>query len=250
MAQALRGLRLGLQRPRDVDSKHRPERAQDADHVRLHRIDRSGHGSLRHPWSLRQRLASSARSASLSIAEFEFFGVHDRDDVDNTPSGSFALKPTDDVLNTVTHEGAVPGIFQGVTLTYAATAIRASTFALRLGNVISPREDVRSDEGILHYAVTDRAPTIEIDPEKEAISTLDFAIDDLLGTEVAIAWVFTQPAANSINARTFTFSAPKAQIKTCAEGERNGLSIYNLTLGCNRSAEAGDDEFSLLIEGS
>lgn len=191
----------------------------------------------------------SANIGEPPMLEFEFFGVTDRNDVDNTPSGTFALKPTDDVLNTITHEGAVPGSFHGVALTYDGTIVNTSNFKLNMGNVVAPRDSQASDEGVLHYVITDRAPTIEIDPELASVSSLGIDLDALLGTELAVAWLYTQPAANSVNARTFTFNAPKCQVTAHPMSERNGIAVYNLTLALNKSAEPGDDEFTLLIEG-
>lgn len=173
--------------------------------------------------------------------EFEILGISDGDDVDGTPSNTFALKPTDDALNTITHEGAVPTVFQGVAFTYGGATKRLSTFELDLGLGIAPRDDVSSDQGVLHYVITDRQPKVTIDPDFGLVANTDDYLTHLhVGTEVALAWAYLVSTS-----RTFTFAAPKAQVIALTPGNRNGIATQGVTLALNRSAEPGDDEFTI-----
>lgn len=174
---------------------------------------------------------------------FEFNGIHEVADVD--------LKPQDDGLNSITHENAVPSAFHSVALTWNGNTRRASTVTWNANNVIVPREDVSSSGGALHFALTDRGLTGTIDPDMEAVATEDFWGQHNLGTEVAVAWTYTQPATASpaVNARTFAFSIPKAQVVSIAEGDRNGIAVANLDFAADRNTEAGDDEFTMTITG-
>lgn len=173
---------------------------------------------------------------------WEFFGVSDRDDVDGTPTNTFALKPTDDALNTITHETGIPAVFQGVAFTWGGATKRLGRFELALNNTVVPRDDVSSDEGCLHYVITNRNPVIRIDPDAGLVADGNCFLDTLnAGTEVAVGWALVQASPS----RTCTFAAPKAQITECTDADRNGFATKAITAALNKSAEPGDDEFSM-----
>lgn len=185
-----------------------------------------------------------------AMLEWEFFGVSDNNDADATPS--WALKFTDDALNTVTHDPVVAASFHGIALTWNAFSAKCSTMEFDAGNVVVPREDLSSDQGILCYAVIDRAPMLKIDPEAVLLTTQAFFTQLVDGTEVAVAWDFVQPAtaSPSVALRTFAFDAPKAQLRSVTHGDRNGIGIFACEAALNRSAAAGEDEWTLAITGA
>lgn len=175
---------------------------------------------------------------------FTFLGVHDDDDVDGTPANTFALKPTDDVLNSITHETGVPAMFQGVAFTIGGTSRLVSSIEIDFGQTVAPREDVSSDQGVLAYTITDRELAVTIDPEIGLVAAENYFPKLNAGTEFALAWTITQASP----ARTFAFALPKAQIKALTHQDRNGIACVGLTAACNVSVvspEVGDDEFTI-----
>ena len=173
---------------------------------------------------------------------WEFFGVSETADEASPPLNTHNLKPTDDSLNTITHETGVPAIFQGVAFTWAAVTKRLGRFELALNNTVVPRDDVSSLNGCLHYVITNRNPVMKIDPDAGLVVDGNNFLDTLnAGTEVAIAWSLAQTTP----ARTIAFAAPKAQIITCTDAERNGFATKDITAALNKSAEPGDDEFTI-----
>lgn len=188
------------------------------------------------------------------MIEWELMGVSSRiaaADADGTPTNTFSLRPTDDVLNTVSHEAGVPNIFQGVAMTVGTGTKRLSTFELDLGLTTAAREDVSSVEGVLHYVITDASPTVTIDPEFGLVGDGTLAGgtggDDWFtplneGEQAALAWSHLCSTS-----RTMAFAAPKAQITALSPGERNGIKTMGVTMKLNRSTDDvfGDDEFTI-----
>lgn len=166
------------------------------------------------------------------MLNFEFSGIHDTNDAD--------LQPQADSLDAITHEAAVPPIFQGATLTWGGESVLISSLSIDLGNTVAPRESVGSAEGVLHYTITNRAVTGSIDPELIASGNQLENLND--GTEVALSCSLVHTGA-----RTVVIAAPKCQITGASLGERNGIGTVALNFACNRSAEAGNDELTLTI---
>jgi hypothetical protein len=188
-----------------------------------------------------------------AFMEFEFWGVSSPSDSDGSPSNTFALKPTDDVLNTLTHETSIPNICNGIAFTYASNSKRVTNLTVDVGNRVVPLESLGDECHISHYAITDRAVGGECDPDFGLVANDDDYVSDLnAGTEVALAWTVTQSATTtpSVLARTLAFAIPKAQLTAVNFGDRNGIVTAQCTYAANKSAEPGDDEFTMTVTGS
>jgi len=181
--------------------------------------------------------------------EFEFFGIHETGDADGTPANTFALKPTADALNAVTHETGVASSFQGIALTYDSVSVVAPDFEWDTGNVLAMRESISSSGGGLHVAIMNREPRLRFAPDACLISIKDYLGQHNLGTSVAVAFSYVQPATSSpsIALRTFAFSAPACQQADFSIGDREGRQTWDLVLAPNISS--GDDETTLTITG-
>jgi len=176
-----------------------------------------------------------------AVWEFTFTGIHETADTDGTPSNTFALKPTEDALNAVSHEAGVALPFMGVSLTYDSLSVVVPTFTFDLGNEVVIRESVSSSAGGLHACIVNRKPMIEIEPDAELVSIKNYFGNQNLGTEVAVGWAYAVSTS-----RTWTFAAPKCQIEDAQDGNKNGIQSVGLKLACNRSAEGtGDAEFTI-----
>ena len=158
------------------------------------------------------------------VAEFDFQGVW--------------AAPVDAALPTPTMGSAapIPWGHASNTFTWATNAIRIGNFSMKLGNTVAPRW---KDGIILYYLVTERDPTIEIDPESDLVAGYDIYGTWLAGTTAAVAMALTN------GTRTFTWTIGKAQIREIKPGDRDGILIDTVT--AQMVATNGDDEFTLVV---
>ena len=149
--------------------------------------------------------------------------------------------PTDQALPTAAHSTRAPLSWGNASnaFTLATEAIKISTFTFSPNNQLVPR----FQNGRISYSmITDRDPVWTMDPESDLIAGYDFYGAWLAGTEVAISLAITD------GTDTVTFAVPKFQYRELKEGDRDGISIEDLTGQCNISnIDTGDDEFSLTV---
>lgn len=199
--------------------------------------------------TVRMGVRGAAGTCRLSIEKhrpamlhFTLFGSYEDGDTD--------LVAQTATLHAITHEAAIPAIFQSASLTWNGYAAAVSSFELDFGNVVVPRDNLNYTNALESFVITDREPLVRIDPELTLISSQDWLEQLALGTEVALAWSLSQPAANGVLARTIAFSAPKCQISRLTHGERNGIATVGLEANVNGGAEPGDNDWTLTITGS
>jgi hypothetical protein len=125
------------------------------------------------------------------------------------------------------------------TTTIDSEDISASSLTFDLGNVITPLESQAVDEGIKNFIVSDRRPTLAIDPESDTTNSINRYLSQLSMSPVEISW-----NATSGNTGAWAFSLPAAQILTHTPGERSGVETDQLTfLACRTSTL--NSEFSM-----
>jgi hypothetical protein len=124
-------------------------------------------------------------------------------------------------------------------------ALCASNVTIDLGNTVVLRECTNNVSGQLragyHSAIiTDRTPLITVDPEAKLVATRDAYGSWIASTEAAWEYDVAGPT-NSL----LVFDAPKAQIISNADGDRNGIAIDTLQLQCNKNGATHDQELSI-----
>lgn len=125
------------------------------------------------------------------------------------------------------------------TTTIGGTAVAASSLTFDLGNVINPLESQAVDEGIKNFIISDRRPTLTIDPEADTTNSVTRYGNQLAMTTAAIAWNATSGSTGA-----WAFSIPAGQILQHTPGERSGVETEQLTfLACKSSAL--NDEFTM-----
>jgi hypothetical protein len=125
--------------------------------------------------------------------------------------------------------------------TIGGTAVAASALTFDLGNVISPLESQAVDEGVKNFIITDRRPTLSIDPEADTSDSVTRYGNMLAMNAVAIAWDANNTGGGGGG---WDFSMPAAQIINHQPGERGGIETEQLNfLGC-RTATL-NSEFSM-----
>lgn len=135
-------------------------------------------------------------------------------------------------------ETGIPAVFQGVAFTFGGTGYCFSSLSLDLGNEVSARDCANEAEGILTYLVTDRNPSLTLDPEMQLVATEDFYGTFVGATLNAIAFNAGSDVA---------FSIPQFQITGISDDERNGVVVAGLSGDCVTTTEAGDNEWLMTL---
>lgn len=123
----------------------------------------------------------------------------------------------------------------------------ASEVVIDAGNSVILRECSTNVSGQLRAGyesaiITDRTPTISVDPEAKLVATRDAYGAWIAMTEATWELDIAGPTNSLI-----TFDAPKAQIISNADGDRNGLAIDTLQLQCNKNGATHDQELSIVF---
>lgn len=126
--------------------------------------------------------------------------------------------------------------FQGV------GSLKVQTVTLDVGNEVVLRNDVNDATGNLSALIVGRTPTGSIDPEVELVATQDFYNLWTTNSEGILTYALTGAAGNIV-----TVTAPKAQIDSIGEADRDGLRTAGLDLVLNESVVAGDDELEIAL---
>jgi hypothetical protein len=102
------------------------------------------------------------------------------------------------------------------------------------------REDASDPSGYFSAIITDRKVTGTLDPEASLVAT-----EDTYGAQ----WLDRAQRAMAIQLGSglnrVDLDAPKLQITNVQDGDRNKIQIDQVEFQCNRSAAAGDDEFTI-----
>jgi hypothetical protein len=160
-------------------------------------------------------------------ANFEFHGVWS--------------PPTDVALPAMVADAAVAPRFAGVTLSLDAGDAAAPVidkFTLKMGNKVEAMKDVTAPQGVSYYYVSDRSPTITIAPQATLAATYDWFAKKAALAQLAFSLLVGATAGNK-----FTIAAPKVQIKSLKEQDRNNILANEIEAQC--CYNAGDDDVVL-----
>lgn len=173
-----------------------------------------------------------ATKGDIVLISFEFTGKY--------------IEPTDGATQFVSPSlGVLPEPFLAAALSFLSVGtLKAQAVSLDIANNVVLRNDVNDATGNLAAFITGRAPTASIDPEVEALATLNFYNKATTNAEGALTYVIGSAGGNRV-----TVTAPKAQIiSPPGEADRDGLRTVGLDLQLNQSVVAGDDEFQIFID--
>lgn len=174
-------------------------------------------------------------SGALTYVEFEFKGVFQ--------------EVTDQTIIDPTYPLDLPMRFasDGTATTWNSYELCMSSLEFDLGNEVILRECPDSIEGYKSAIVVDRYPKITMDPEADLVASADVYGDLMNNTEAAFSSVvgtgFLTGAQTTLP--KVTLAAPKAQIFSLSEGDREKLLINEVEMMCNKNGNTEDREFSL-----
>lgn len=170
----------------------------------------------------------SAEAGKQCMLDFTFKGIYNA--------------PTDTALATPTFETTIdaPPIVKSASLTYnSISTLVATKLELDIANAIAMRASVNAAFAVAGFQITARKPMITIDPEAEAIATVDWRTD-LLTTPRALSMIVGATAGNIL---TMTF--PKFNVVDVEYNDRDGVLVNNIKGECTANSTSGDDEMSL-----
>lgn len=147
--------------------------------------------------------------------------------------------PIDEAMPATAPIVSLPYVARAMTFTYGSAVAwpHTGTIALDFGNDLQPREDVTKAGGVAHFYVADWKTRLTVDPEARLVAALDNYGLLIAGTEAAVSIVAGDGTHN------LTIAVAKAQRRGVSDGDRGGVLLHNLELGCNVST-AGDDEIT------
>lgn len=141
---------------------------------------------------------------------------------------------TAEAIPAFTYDSTIPPAFKNGTFTVGGSAFQVSSFSLDLGNDIAIRPDPNETEGATYAVRTNRRPTITFNTEEGVSDTIIAAWT--ASTTAALSLIFGTSAGNII-----TIAAPALQYIGVSEGDRDGITIRDLTGLCTQSAAANDE---------
>ena len=145
------------------------------------------------------------------------------------------------VLTAVTYESTKPQPFLGASsFTIDSYAALISSLDFNMNNTVMLRPDIVSTSGNKSAVITNRSPSLTLDPEGILVATYDFFGKWRSGSEGAIAACVVGASAGNI----LTLTAPKVQYTGGSLADRSGLRSFGITCQLNRNA--GDDEISIV----
>lgn len=154
-----------------------------------------------------------------------------------TLSGA-AAKPSDQALFTgLTLPSVVPEAFLSADVAAGSDSVCVNSMTVDLQNNVAPRLCANQADGIVSFRITERTPTITIDPEAELEATIDFWTKYDAATEFAFR--ATVGSSEFLRSRVI---APSATYTELSNGDRDGIMTYDATLQLNNDLDDGDDE--------
>jgi hypothetical protein len=137
------------------------------------------------------------------------------------------------------YQTSKPFPFLNATFTVDSYAALLSSLDIKMNNKVQLRDSINKPSGYTSAWITDRTPSMTIDPELVTVASYDFYGKLRSGNEGALSTVIGTGAGNII-----TITAPKVQYTGTTPADRNGIAT--LGIDCQLNRNAGDDELSIV----
>lgn len=152
--------------------------------------------------------------------------------------------PTDATLIAPTYPDLDPLRFGSATVTWNSIDQIVENVTFDAGNEIIMREDPSTAGGFISGLIVSRKPTITANPESVLVAAQDIYGSWVAGDEYAFSCAIDGPTGLVSNGN-ITIAAPKAQINSIQEGDRNKLLVEEIEWSCNKNGSAKDQEVSI-----
>lgn len=164
--------------------------------------------------------------------------------IDWTFTGAWIASPTAVSIIAPTYPTAKPLRFANGLAEWNDVNLCVESATINSGNEVFLRECPTTDAGYISAIVTNRKPTITVNPEMVTIATQDRWAAWLAETQYALELDCEGPTGTASNA-ILSFDAPKAQIINNQEGDRNNIVTDELEFLCGKNGATHDQELSI-----
>jgi hypothetical protein len=144
---------------------------------------------------------------------------------------------------TCTYESTAtnPPVCKSSAFTYnSKTTLVTKTVELDFGNTVAKRQSLNAATGVAGFEVTDRKPTVSVDPECQVETSYTFRTDMLNGALKQISVVATRAAGNIV-----TLTVPKFNITKVEYADREGILVEKLE--GEACVNTTDDDFTIVF---
>jgi len=156
-----------------------------------------------------------------------------------------AIAPVDQALFAgVAAITTVPEVFKSSAVTAEQVALVVNSFNLSLNNTLARRVASNELTGIKSVKITNRRPTIAVDPEQELEAAIPFFTRFAAGT----LFGFYAQIGSTVGKRTIIV-ASRTQYTELGQGDRDGIATHAANLLCSRGATPGGDDDLLVCFG-
>lgn len=159
--------------------------------------------------------------------------------IDLTYQGVY-VAPTDVALIAPTYPAPDPLHFESAAMTLGSLTPLVDTMRIDLGNTLVMREDANQASGYLNALITGRRINGTMNPEAKLKADYDAEGIWLARTTQALAF-----SCGTVAGKKCSFAAPALSFTNVQQGDRNGSVTNEIAFQLNRSASAGDDEFTI-----
>jgi len=159
--------------------------------------------------------------------------------IDWTFTGVYQAR-TDATILTPTYPTPKPLRFAGGLAEWDDVNLCVATATINSGNSVILRECPTTEAGFISAIITDRLPTITIDPEAVTVASQDRWGKYLAQDEHELELDVGGPTNSQIE-----FVAPRAQILNISETDRNGQVADSIEYQCNKNGATHDQELTI-----
>jgi hypothetical protein len=166
--------------------------------------------------------------------------------IDWTFIGPWVNDPTNETMLTPTYPNVKPLRFASGLAEWNNVNLCVESATINSGNTLALRECPTTEAGFISAYIGDRRPTVTLNPEASTISAQNRYASLIAMDEYALELDVGGPTGTSSNA-VLSFDAPKAQLISIQEGDRNGMVVDNLEFQLNRNGSTQDQELSIIF---
>jgi hypothetical protein len=152
------------------------------------------------------------------------------------------VAPTNATMLTPTYPTAKPLRFAGGLAEWNDVNLCVEQATINFGNTVIMRECPTTASGYISAYITDRVPTITLNPQASTLAAQDRWASWIAQDEHTLELDLDGPSTSVLS-----FDAPEAQIMNNQEGERNGVVTDELELQCNKNGATHDDELRIVF---
>lgn len=156
------------------------------------------------------------------------------------------IAPSNVAVLAPTFPTAAPLRFVSSAVLVGSFSPKIESMEIDLGNTVVLREDSGDATGYHSAVITGRAAKGRMNPELTLTGNHSSSVWDVYAD-----WIARTQRQLSLESGTtgnkVAFTCPKMEITNVTPGERNGLAIEDIEFQLNRSADAGEDEISIVM---